>query len=274
MSNKSNKYALDWMPSLLRLCMEIQAHTETLNEAKVVLEERINKAERDLKRIRSLSQEISSAQHEASQRQIEADQAEAKYTTYREGIMSRLMDAARAGESIDREEAGRLIELEIDRNLRAEQAKQVSSKVEELRISKANSESDTEAAFTNCQEVDSLLLSYDAAAQHLGDIRQILEDLCIEKAAVDEQNPENALNSFVMVIESYSAWINCVRAEANTGAIIEKQRQCLMEVHDISGIDSSHLFSEICISAATNQDNTRKLQIPDQEPYAGDMTEY
>jgi hypothetical protein len=274
MSNKSNSYALDWMPSLLRLCMEIQAHTESLNEAKVVLEERMNKAERDLKRIRSLSQEISSAQHEASQIQIEADQAEAKYTTFREGIMSRLMDAARAGESIDREEAGRLIELEIDRNLRAEQAKQADSRIEELRNSKANIESETEAAFTNCQEVDGLLLSYDAAEQHLGDIRQILQDLRIEKAAVDEQNPENALNSFIMVVESYSDWINCVRAEASTGATIEKQRQHLMEVHDISQIDSSHLFSEICIAAATTQESTRKLQIPDQEPYAGDMTEY
>jgi vacuolar-type H+-ATPase subunit I/STV1 len=274
MSNKSNKYALDWMPSLLRLCMEIQAHTETLNEAKVILEERINKAERDLKKIRGLSQEISSAQHDASQRQIETDQAEAKYTTYREGIMSRLMDAARAGESIDREEAGRLIELEIDRNLRAEQVKQASSRVEELRISRANIVSETETKFTNCQEVDSLLLSYDAAAQHLSDIRQILEDLCIEKSAVDEQNPENALNSFIMVVESYSAWINCVRAEASTGATIEKQRQHLMKVHDISPINSSTLFSEICIAGATTHGNNRRLKIPDQEPYTGDMTEY
>lgn len=274
MSNNSNKYDLDWMPTLLRLCMEIQAHTETLNESKNGLDERIKKGESDLKKIRDLSKEISSSEHEASLRQTETDQAEAKYTTYREGIMSRMMDAARAGETIDRDEAGLLIQLEIDRNLRVEQLKQAISRTEELRIRKENIDSGIEIEFANCLEVDSLLLSYDAAAQHLGDIRQILEDLCIEKAAVDEQNPENALSSFIMVIQSYSAWINCVRAEASTGAIIENQRQHLIEVQSTILIDSSKLFSEICIAAATTRDNNRKLKIPNQEPYTGDMMEY
>lgn len=273
MGNERTTYSVAWMPSLLRLCMDIQTHAKSLHEAKTRLEERLGQIETDFEKALTLDRQINLAKDEVGERQSEADREEIRYSTYREGIMSRMMDAARAGESIDREEAGRLVELEISRNLGIEKLKQATLRLEELVSQRESFDTDISTALANCDEIQNLYRSYEEATDHLRNIDQALEELSIEKALVDNQTPENALSKFSMLIESYSTWASSIGSGESTGEALAIQRQYLGRVLDIYTIDSTTLFSEICITLASRPLTTR-LMIPDQEPFSGDLADY
>lgn len=273
MSNTDRTYDLAWMPSLLRLCMDIQMHAERLHEAKTALENRISQIEVELEEVHALNKKISLSQDEVNKRLSEADQAEAKYSTFREGIMSRMMDAARAGESIDREEAGRLVELEVDRNLKVEQARQAKDEVSQLKTLKIETERGVTTIYKTCNEIDSLSHKHEEAVRHLGEVIHLLGELSIDEGLVHEQCPNNALKTFSEVIESYSGWAITTRTEEDELDTIKTHKKQLESALGIATIDSSTLFSEICIALATYQ-KQEKIAIPDQEPFTGDLTEY
>jgi hypothetical protein len=273
MSNTNRKYDLAWMPSLLRLCMNIQMHAERLYEAKAALENRISQIEMDLEEVYDLDKKISLSQDEVNKRLSEADQAEAKYATFREGIMSRMMDAARAGESIDLEEAGRLVELEVDRNLKVEQARQAKDEVGQLKILKIETERGVTTTYKRCNEIDNLHHKHEEALRHLGEVIHLLGELSMDAELVHEQCPGNALKTFSEVIESYSGWAITTMAKEDELDTIKTQKKQLESTLGIATIDSSALFSEICIALATYQQQER-IAIPDQEPFTGDLTEY
>lgn len=273
MSSTNRKYDLAWMPPLLRLCMDIQIHAERLYEAKAELENRISQIEMDLEEVHALDKKISLSQDEVNKRLAEADQAEAKYATFREGIMSRMMDAARAGESIDREEAGRLVELEVDRNLKVEQVRQAKDEIGQLQTLKIETERGITKTYKTCNEIGNLHHQHDEALRHLGEVIHLLDELPIDAEQVNEQCPSNALKVFSEVIESYSGWAIITGTEGDDLDTIKRQKKQLESALGIATIDSSALFSEICIALATCQQQER-IAIPDQEPFTGDLTEY
>ena len=233
----------------------------------------MNQIVSDLEEELALDRQISLAKEEAHARQSATDQAEAKYATYREGIMSRMMDAARAGESIDLEEAGRLIEFEVNRNLSVEKFKQAKLEVDELMRQKEMNKAGAATAYVNCTELEILQAAFNEAEQHLRDVICSLDELSIEKSTIDDEIPGNALDQFSVLIDSYSVWIGGIRALESDDATIEIQKQRLGLVCDITTIDSTTLFSEICITLASRQ-HCKKFAIPDQDPFTGDFTEY
>ena len=273
MSSKAPRYSLEWMPPLLRLCMEIQCHAESLHEARKKLEDRITDAELKLAKIAILEEQAREASVEVGRIQSEADQAEAKYVTYREGIMTRMMEAARAGESIDREEAGRLVELEIARDLKTEQLKKAIL-IAEKQISERNElEAGTISNYDRCIEIEALANTYDEAARHLECVSKAISELSITAEILEAEIPDNALSTLSRVTESYSEWINCVRNGDSIEKTPEAQKERLGMALEIATIDSTTLFSQICITLAAQQD-TQKLSLSDQDVFTGDLTEF
>jgi len=273
MNRYRTNYDISWMPRLLTLCIEIQAHADSINEATMKLMERIGNLEEGSASSRTAQSKIDKVKDEIMIRQSDVDRAEAKYLTFREGMMSRMMDAARAGQAIDRDDAGSLIELEITRDLRLEQLTEARKKAEQFTQMKEKADHLIATSLDNCEEISQMSLACAAARNHLDLLMHILDDLSVTDVHIAEQNPNNALASFTKLLEEYSAWNSSNTEDASGNPSLEILKQRMPQRSDLATIDSSHLFSEICIAAATHHTPT-KLYIPNQAAFVGDLTEY
>lgn len=267
------KYDLRWMPNLLNLCLGIQAHAERLHQAKQGVEGKIKQITTNLEELKTLELQTKQACNEASNSFSEADKAEAEYATFRESIMGRMMDAARAGESIDREEAGKLMELEINRNLKIEKAKNSERNADQLKTRAAEKEKNTLEDLRSCPELQELRYQTNESAQYLKQLCLALEELSLDKDLVNEHHPNNALDKFTKMVETYSLHAITSRAVADDQIAIHSLKDNMMKVPSVETIDSTALFSEICITLAYTLDRG-KIDIPAQDAFIGDLTEY
>jgi len=261
------------MPNLLDLCLGIQAHAERLHQAKIGAEGKIKQVMINLEDLKTLELQAIEANKEESIYLLEAEKAEAEYATFRESIMGRMMDAARAGESIDREEAGKLMELEVDRNLKIEKAKDAEKKAAQLKSHIAEKEKSTLNDLKGYSELQELDQKAKESAQHIEEMNLILTDLSVNEELINEQHPNNALKKLKEIVEIYRTNALAVNLEANEKIDIQTLRESIVKLPDVETIDSTALFSEICITIAYSSDRA-KIDIPAQDTFVGDLTEY
>ena len=149
----------------------------------------------NLEDLKILELQAIEANKEESINLLESEKAEAEYATFRESIMGHMMDAARAGESIDREEAGILMKLEVDRNLKIEKAMDAEKKAAQLKSHTAEKEKSTLNDLKGCPELQELDQKTKESAQHIEEMNLILTDLSVGKELINEQHPNNVLKN-------------------------------------------------------------------------------
>lgn len=269
LTSTERKYTIEWMPELLRLCMEVQDHADKLHDAKVAIQSKATELEKIIEVITEIDKDLYKLNDDIKLRQTELNKAKATYEVFREKTMLQMMDRAREGKTIDTAEASTLIKMEIEINLILEQLTYSEKAEAELKLKKRKAEENGKIGYTSSDELNTLSTATKEANKHYKEIVQLLSKLSIDAQGISELFPHNALNQFSNAINNATHWTN----ETEKIITIKDHTKSLEESHNIGVIDSSVLFSEVCIALASSI-KSDKIDIPIQVPYIGNLTEY
>lgn len=183
-----------------------------------------------------------------------------KYNLYKDKIMPAAIEARRRGDTIDNASLTKLNELDIDQNIAAENLDEANSRIKIIQEEKDSLQSESHKSIANSLEIIKFDFTYTIAKDNFLSLTLLLQSLGIDifdsefhKQFID-QGHSNTLKRYLDLMES--------------GALIEIAKSCTNDnfnltdlpgilenlniISSIDSIDSSTLFSEICIFLSFN----------------------
>lgn len=289
MNRRESKYDLSWMPIALDAISHISIHANSILEKAETLSVILNKHKELSSQLQEKDNELKRVRIEIPRLERIAEHASDKYNTFSTQITPKAMDAKRRGDPVDTEGMSQLIELDLDQKIAYENIDNALNRIKAIIEEKGILQSTAFRSIAGSNELSEFNAVYKTASEHFSHLASLLLTLDIDifdgqlHEDFSERGYSNAAKKYLDLMESrelIDVAKRCIAENFNVNTIIEilESLRCLLTT---APIDSSQLFSEICIFLAQRKypeslslPAHQTLCFPEQPPTLENLTPF
>lgn len=272
---------LSWMPKLLQLTQDIGTHTLDFMSVATEFEALLRGLYLESVVLQEKKCEETRLGSTIIKLQEDAEAKEAEYQSYRKDVLAKAEIAILQGCNPDSQEAAELLKMEILARQLREQAQNEQAQLLMLRKEIEEQVINASQTLAGSSQLSQMTSMWQAMEKHRDELFLLLADLNIQVADGSQVigNPEeSSISSLFQYVDFLRAasWLGDTHfSQSHTmqeDLISELHRKTLSLI-SLGAIDSSLLFSEICILLAQRKP-PRQLVFASQIPTNEDLTEF